>query len=303
MSKLTNPLVMSLLIMAGFIILFSGCKSTRSEKPIVTVTIAPQQYFAEKIAGDKFEIRTMVPNGNSPESFDPSPVDLVNLSHSKGYFKIGYIGFELAWMNKLQEMNPQMRVFDNSQGIGLIEGGEHVCSDASHQHQHEEVVDPHIWTSATNGKLIAKNMLDAFIALDPDNKAYYENNYADLMKEITLTSDTVDQLLKPLEGKSFVIYHPSLTYLAREYGLDQHAIENQGKEPSAAHLKALIDEVRESGARVIFIQQEFDAKNAQMIADELGIKVVQINPLSYEWSKELIDIAKVLNDAETDSNK
>lgn len=302
--KRRTGLFISLLAIIGLIMALPGCKPARSEKPIVTVTIAPQQYFAEKIAGDKFEIRTMVPNGSSPESFDPSPGALVNLSHSKAYFRIGHIGFELAWMDKLQQTNPDMKVFNNSEGIELIEGSEHACSDPSHHHHDTaEAIDPHVWTSAANGKVIAQNMLNAFIELDPDNKSYYEANYKELMQEVQQTSDSVDMLLKNMQGKSFVIYHPALTYLAREYGMQQHAIENQGKEPSAAHLKALIDEVRDSKAHVIFIQQEFDEKNARMIADELGIRVVQINPLSYEWSKELIEIAKTLNDGETDSNK
>lgn len=292
-----------LLVMTVGIVAFglSSCKSSRSEKPVVTVTIAPQAYFAEKIAGDKFEIQTMVPNGNSPESFDPSPGALVNLSHSKAYFRIGQIGFEMAWMDKLKQANPSMKVFDNSQGVALIAGGEHACSDPDHHHDHGGAVDPHIWTSAANSMTIARNMLDAFIELDPANKTYYEANYDELMKEITQTADSVDGLLQNMKGKSFVIYHPSLTYLADEYGMHQHAIENQGKEPSAAHLKELIDEVRNSGAHVIFIQQEFDEKNARMVADELGIRVVQINPLSYDWNKEMIEIAKALHDGEADS--
>lgn len=299
--------ILSLLVTGFFVFGLSSCKSSGSDKPIVTVTIAPQAYFAEKIAGDKFDIQTMVPNGNSPESFDPSPNALVNLSHSKAYFRIGQIGFEQAWMDKLEQANPNMKVFDNSKGIALITGGEHSCAHHGHDHAHDhdhdhgEAVDPHIWTSPANGMAIARNMLDAFIELDPANKSYYEANYDKLMKDIEQTSDSVDLLLKDMKGKSFVIYHPSLTYLANEYGMEQHAIENEGKEPSAAHLKDLIDKVRESGAHVIFIQQEFDEKNARMISDELGIKVVQINPLSYDWNKEMIDIAKALRDGETDS--
>lgn len=283
------------LLVSGVMFLL-GCSQPQKQKPIVTVTIAPQRYFAEKIAGDKFEIHTMVPYGSSPESFDPSPGALVNLSNSKAYFKIGYIGFELAWMDKLQRNTPGMKVYDNSEGIELLENEDHNCSDPSHHHEVDQVIDPHIWSSPANGKKIAANMLKAFVELDPDNRSYYEQNYAELLKEIQQTTDSIDGMLRDQEGDTFVIYHPSLTYLAHDYGLHQYAIENQGKEPSAAYLKNLIDEVKGSGAKVIFIQQEFDAKNARMIGDELGLKVVSINPLSYDWNKELIEIAKALDD-------
>ena len=93
-----------------------------------------------------------------------------------------------------------------------------------------------------------------------------------------------------------MIYHPSLTYLAEEYGLNQMAIEENGKEPSAATLKNLIDKVSDSGAKVIFVQQEFDEKNAATIAKELGLKIVKINPLNYNWKEETINIAKAISD-------
>ncbi|MEG1585393.1 MAG: zinc ABC transporter substrate-binding protein [Bacteroidales bacterium] len=280
----------------AFLLLITGCTQPQQTKPIVTVTISPQKYFAEKIAGEKFEIHTMVPNGSSPESFDPSPGAFVSLNNSKAYFKIGYIGFELAWMDKIQRNTPDLKIYDNSEGIELLENKEHTCSDPTHHHEVEMTIDPHIWSSPANGEKIARNMLKAFVELDPENKAYYEANYDQLLKEIHQTRDSVNQMLADQRGEAFVIYHPSLTYLAHDYGLKQYAIENQGKEPSAAYLKSLIDIVKESGAKVIFIQQEFDVKNAELIAKELGVKIVQINPLSYEWNTELIGIAKALDD-------
>ena len=302
-------LILLLTAFSVALLLLTACHARKNDsdgstRPVVTVTIEPQAWFAKRIAGDKFDIKTMVPGGSSPESFDPSPGDLVKLADSRAYFQIGHIGFEQAWMNKLRQANPQMQVFDNSQGIALIAG--HNCADHDHDADHEEAhhdhshgaIDPHVWESPANGLTIARNMLDAFIALDPDNRGYYEENASKLMAEITQTADSVDLLLEPLRGQSFVIYHPSLTYLADEYGLNQLAIEAGGKEPSAAQLKELIDRVRQSGARVIFIQQEFDAKNARLIADELGLRLVPINPLSPDWGTELVNIAKALHDGE-----
>ncbi len=279
----------------SFLLLFAACSGARTRKNVVTVTILPQQYFAEQIAGDKFEIHTMVPAGSSPETFDPSPSSLVKVSDSKAYFKIGHIGFELGWMEKLKQNNPDMLVFDNSDGIDLLESN-HECSHEGHHHAgHGSGIDPHTWTTPRNAAQIATNMLAAFIQLDPENETYYRTNYDQLMERIAATSDSLEVILKDLPSRDFVIYHPSLTYFANDYGLRQHAIENDGKEPSAQYLKQLIDTVRASGAQVIFIQQEFDTKNAKLLAQETGGEVVSINPLNYDWNQELIEIAKALH--------
>lgn len=285
--------LLSFLLLIG---MAGACTKPKEKKPLVTVTILPQQYFAEQIAGDKFEINTMVPRGSSPESFDPSPSSLQKVSDSRAYFMIGHIGFELAWMKKLEENNPELQVFDNSEGIDLLVD-EHDCGHEGHNHAaHGSGVDPHTWTTPRNAAQIAANMLSAFIELDPANEAYYRDNYNRLMDEIRATSDSLNMLLSDLPSRDFAIYHPSLTYFAHDYGLRQFAIENDGKEPSALYLKALIDTVRHNGVKVIFIQQEFDEKNARMLAGEVDGKVIAINPLSYEWSSELIEIAKALNE-------
>lgn len=75
-----------------------------------------------------------------------------------------------------------------------------------------------------------------------------------------------------------MIYHPALSYFARDYGLHQISIEEGGKEPSPAHLKELIDLCKAEDVRVIFVQPEFDKRNAETIAQQTGTKVVPINP-------------------------
>lgn len=91
-----------------------------------------------------------------------------------------------------------------------------------------------------------------------------------------------------------MIYHPSLTYFAEEFGLEQLPIEADGKEPSPKQLKELIKTARNENVKVIFVQREFDIKQAETIAKEIGITPVEIAPLSYDWGQEMIHIAKSL---------
>ena len=231
----------------------------------------------------------MVPKGSSPETYDPTPQQLVNLDKSIAYLRIGYIGFEQAWMDKLTTNAPHLKIFDTSKGIDVIQEAGYNHGD----HHHEGGIEPHIWNSARNASAIARNISAALSELDSANEPYYKHRLDSLQQIIAQTDTEVRDRLQNADT-TFLIYHPALSYFARDYGLKQISIEERGKEPSPAHLKELIETCRRDNARVIFVQQEFDTRNARLIADELGITVVPINPLSYEWQEEMINVAKAL---------
>ncbi len=297
------------LLFLGSCLLLAACTGRASknnngdeEKPVITVTLEPQRYFTEAIAGDKFKVVSMVPKGSSPETYDPVPQQLVSLGDSKAYFRIGYIGFEQTWMERLMNNTPHIQVFDTSKGIDLIlNNGNH---DHNHGHGthdgHIHAVEPHVWNSTANALIIAGNTYKALSQLDKANDAYYMTRYDSLCQRIQHTDSLIrQQLSAPEAAKSFMIYHPALSYFARDYGLHQISIEEGGKEPSPAHLKKLIDLCKAEDVRVIFVQPEFDKRNAETIAQQTGTKVVPINPLSYDWEEEMLDVAKALAPAGT----
>jgi len=277
------------------IISFSACtgqgKKEVKERTI-TVTIEPQRYFTEAIAGDHFKVVSMVPKGSSPETYDPTPKQLVSLGESEAYFRIGHIGFEVSWMERLMKNAPHTQVFDLSKGIEFIHEEGHVHGD----HYHVGGVDPHTWNSSINAKIIANNIFKALCALDKENETYYLARYDSLIHRIEETDSIVFNTLKQNDkaDHAFMIYHPALSYFARDYGLHQICIEEGGKEPSPAHLKGLIEISKFEDVHVIFVQPEFDKRNAEIVAKETGTKVVPINPLSYDWNEEMIHIAKSL---------
>lgn len=287
---------MKYIILLTLTTLFAACTSTgkqtgNSETPIITVTMEPQRYFAEAIAGDKYSIVSMVPKGSSPETYDPTPGQLVSLGDSKAYLRIGYIGFEQSWMDRLLANTPHLQVFDTSKGINLIFEAEQNHGD----HQHPGGVEPHVWSSTTNALVLARNTYKALTALDKENEPYYLERYDSLCDHIQRTDTLIREILAtPGTARSFMIYHPALSYFARDYGLHQLSIEEGGKEPSPAHLKALIDLCKAEGVRTIFVQPEFDRRNAEIIAQQTGTKVVLINPISYDWAEELLNIARAL---------
>ena len=276
-------------ILTLFILSACGNTTQKSEKPILTVTLEPLRYFTEAIAGNNYEVVSMVPKGSSPESYDPTPQQLVNLSKSQAYFRIGYIGFEQAWMKKLEANCPNMKVYNTSKGIDLIRDKGHWHGD----HFHEGGVEPHVWNSTQNALIIADNIYQALCELDSTHQEDYQKRLDVLKQTIRQTDANVRTLVENADS-TFLIYHPALSYFARDYGLKQVSIEEGGKEPSPAQLKALIETCRNENVHTIFVQQEFDQRNAQLIANELGVNIVSINPLSYDWVKEMIRIAEAL---------
>ena len=276
-------------ILTLFICFACGNTAQKSEKAILTVTIEPLRYFTEAIAGENYQVVSMVPKGSSPESYDPTPQQLVNLSKSQAYFRIGHIGFEQAWMKKLEANCPDMKIYDTSKGIDLIRDKGHWHGN----HFHEGGVEPHIWNSTQNALIIADNIYQALCELDSTHEADYKNRLDSLKQSIRQTDAETRRLLENADS-TFLIYHPALSYFARDYGLKQISIEEGGKEPSPAQLKKLIETCRNENVHTIFVQQEFDQRNAQLIAHELGINIVSINPLSYDWTEEMLRTAKGL---------
>lgn len=276
-------------ILIIILLCLTSCKSGRQQQTdatILTVTLEPLRYFTEAIAGNKFHVVSMVPKGSSPETYDPTPQQLVQLDKSAAYLRIGHIGFEQIWMDKLTTNAPHLKVFDMSKGIDFIYETEHTHGEPFLG----QGIEPHVWNSTRNAAIIADNICNALCELDSANTSYYKERRDSLQQVITHTDSAIHKLLQQADS-TFLIYHPALSYFARDYGLKQISIEEGGKEPSPAHLKELIENCRKNKARVIFVQQEFDTRNAQLIADELGVSVIPINPLSYEWQEEMMKIA------------
>ena len=279
------------LLTGGLILFLFACSNKLQQENIITVTIEPQRFFVEQLVDTLFRVECMVPAGTSPETYDPVPAQMARLARSKAYFCIGHIGFEEVWIDKLKQNYPQIPFFDNSVGIPLIiSGHSHAAGDA-----HEHGVDPHIWSSPKTARVIVQNMCKSLVEIDPDNKDRYTVNLQSLLEYIDSIDETITRILQHSSQKAFIIYHPALTYFARDYGLTQYSIEADGKEPSPEQLKQLIETAKEKSIKTVFIQQEFDRKNAETIVKETGCRLIVINPLSYDWGKEMINIAKALS--------
>ncbi|MCX6581075.1 MAG: zinc ABC transporter substrate-binding protein [Candidatus Aminicenantes bacterium] len=267
----------------------------------ITVSVLPQKYFVRRIVGDDYTINVMIPPGQSEATYEPTPREMKAVGDSILYFRIGHLAFEEAWIDKIASLNKQMKIVDTSVGVPLITGaapatGEPRGNVGDHDHSG---VDPHIWLSPAAVKVQAKHILDAFSEVEKDaaRRAAYEKNYSEFIRDIDALHTEIETLLKPVTGKKFMVYHPAWAYFARDYGLVQFSIEIEGKSPSAATMKQIVDTARLENIRVIFVQQQFDAANARAVADEIDGKVVAVDPLAPDWPDNMRKTARTFKEA------
>lgn len=285
-----------------FLVLLSGCIETQkppetSEKIIVAATILPEKNFIEKVGKDKVDVIVMVPPNSDPHTYEPTPKQIENLSNAKIYFMVGSgIEFENAWMDKFKEINKNMKLVNLSEGINLIkfeEGMDHHEEEKDHhEHHHEEGIDPHVWTSVKNAKIMVKNVLKGLIEIDAKNKEYYEKNAEEYLKELENLDLEISKIFEKTKNKKFIIFHPAFGYLANDYGLKQISIEYEGKEPSPKWIENVIETAKKENIKIVFVSPQFSTKTAEAIAKEINGKVVYVNPLAENYVENIRNFAK-----------
>ena len=284
----------ALLLVVAVLAISCGSKK-KSEKQVsnvVTVSILPQETFVKKIAGDDFEVNVLIPPGSSPAAYTLLPSQLKDIANSAIWFRIGYIGFEHSWKDKIAQANPEMKVVNISEGLDLIADKIEQHGD----HVHIDGVDPHVWLSPVLVKQMAKRILDQLVDLKPEKTAEYKANYMRFVKECNQLDIELKNKLKDYKDRKFIVFHPSLSYYARDYGLDQYSLETGGKEPTPQHMKQVVDMAREENIRVIYIQSEFDREHARVCAEEIDGKIIQVWPLDPAWAENLRTMTNILVD-------
>lgn len=299
-------IVLLVVLMSVLVACSSAIETTQEDAvPIVFVSIVPQQFFINRIAGDLVDARVMVEPGSSPHTYEPKPSQMAALSDALAYFAIG-IEFEEAWLSKFADANPDMVIIDTTEGIEKLpmlvehshEGEEEHLDDVDHDEDeddhHEDELDPHVWVSPALVKIQVQHMYDTLVEMLPEYEAVFSDNLAIFLGEIDALEADIEQALAGVTSRKFIVFHPSWGYFAAQFDLEMIAIEVGGTEPSAAELAAIIDEAKEEDIRVIFAQPEFSTKSAETIAREIDGEVILISPLAYNWLENLQLVAQTM---------
>ncbi|MCK4921131.1 MAG: zinc ABC transporter substrate-binding protein [Bacteroidales bacterium] len=283
-------------------LLNTSCKNgeEKTSSPVISVSILPQKYLVDKITSGKYKINVLIPSGASPASYEPSPLQITQLNNSSLYLRIGEIVFEKTWIEKIGKQNPDLNIINISDNIDFIGAQNHRHSndeeeqEESHQHNIDHGKDPHIWMSAKNMKIISENVLTALTESFPSDSLMFVRNYKILLDEINIIDSLFSSSTEILSGLNFLIYHPALAYLARDYKMTQHVLEFEGKEPGPAHIASIIDMAQELNIKYIFVQRQFSIDNAKSLAKEINAEIIVIDPLGEDWDEQLLNIHSIL---------
>jgi zinc transport system substrate-binding protein len=262
-----------------------GGQGQQSDKLGVAVTLVPYADFVRQVGGDKVDVTVMVPSRASPHSYEPTASQMMELSEAELYVQAGSgIEFENAWMDNLIDQNPDMLLVNGSDGIDLI-----TSTDPD-----EPGMDPHVWTSPVNAKIIAQNICDGLIAVDPDNTAYYEGNRDSYLSELDTLDAYIDDKFEGYAVRYFLIYHPSFGYFSEDYDLNQLSIEFEGKEPTPQGIQECIDLAEQYNLNYVFIEPQYSLQYAQTIANSTGGQTAVVNDLPEDYINSMRNMADAL---------
>jgi len=270
-----------------FIYILIATAANAKQIPTVFVSILPQKYFVQHIAGDRVDVEVMVLPGESPATYEPTPRQMVKLSKAILYFSID-VPFEKKWLPKIKQLHPKLTIIQTYRGIK---------KRTMHSHHHHQLgkhhmPDPHIWLSPPLAILQARHIYTALIKRCPENRTFFNDNYRLLIDRIVKLDIELFAILSHVEHKTFMVFHPSWGYFADAYGLHQIPIETEGKDVKPSQLAHLIDTAQKNNIKVVFAQPQFSKKSANLISKSIGGKLIIIDPLSENWADNLKNVAR-----------
>lgn len=259
-----------------------------SGQKLLAVSIEPQRQVLEQLAGPSFSVTTVLGRGADPETFDPSTAQRVAVDEADMYFATGVLPFE---QRLRQSLGDDYDFVDTSEGVKLLYGthghGHHHEGD---DHGHLDA-DPHYWSSVEGVRTMARNMAKALCDKYPDSADVVNSRLARFSASLDSLDRELAVRLANAPHRTFAVWHPSLSYFAKEYGLEQLSLGAEGKELSAKELAAAIDHACADSVTVFFFQPGIDSRQAEVLSEGIGSRLVPVNPLDYDWRGQLILIA------------
>ena len=279
-------------------LLSAGC-ARNDAPPVIFVSIQPQAWFVERIAGPSVEVRVLIGPGESPATYDPTPRRLTRLAQARALLTIG-VPMERALLPDLGDTMPDLRIYRVQDGIPLQPAVPHV-HDPHDGHDHAtgtaSAMDSHIWLDPVHALVIARNTYDALAQVMPAESAEMSRRLDTLLEELRDLDRDMAEILAPVRGRILAVFHPAYGYLARRYGLQQLAIETGGMAPSPRGLARVMRRIEEGNAGAIFVQPQFSSGQAKSLAEATGLQVRTLDPLARDYAANMRAIAREIASA------
>ena len=282
------PLKWVIAALLALVLIVPGCRKHEEQKGKLQVvtTLFPLYDFAKRIGGDKAQVTLLLPPGVEPHSFEPRPEDIVRVNHADLFIYTNRYMEPWAASIIAGIDRGRAQIVEGGKGIPLMpapevddEGHAHGPGDAHGDEHGHGGMDPHIWLDFDNARHIAENILAAFVARDPSNKAYYEQNAAGLTKDLAALDERYRKTLAGCPKKVFLHGgHYAFGYLAKRYGLRYISASavNADAEPTPAKLAQLVNTMRRERLNYVFTEELLSRRVAETIARETGAKVLTL---------------------------
>jgi len=248
----------------------SGPQGPEPKPLTVFVSIPPQKYVVERVGGEAVEVKVLVPPGQSPETFEPAPRQMADIGQARIFFRVG-LPLEEPLFRRMAETLKNVDVVDTRQGVVLLTCGQEAC--AGH-------ADPHVWLDPERVRIQAGTVCEALCRADPAHQDGYRSRLQGLLRDLERTHRRISALLEPVKGRKVYVFHPAFGYFTDAYGLIQVSLEEEGKEPGPRQMARLIEQARRDRVRVLFVQPQHASRQAQAFADEIGARIVPLDPLA-----------------------
>lgn len=259
-------------VLQWFLLLLPMMACAGQHDPLrVFVSIPPQQQFVERIGGDHVEVFLMLPPGQTPETWTPSPRMLAQLSEADLYLQVG-VPFEASWTDAMRSANPSLRIAECCEFIRTM--------SATDAHEHEDL---HIWSSPANVQRLAQQILDELTALDPKHAQDYQDGYRNFISELNALEDSIRRQLQGRRIDQFIVSHAAWGEYAGTYGLVQRALENNGREIGPKALLEIVSFAREHNITTVFAIAQYRTPVTASLAKELGASVIELDPLAADY--------------------
>jgi len=258
------------IVAAAIGVLFAGCGGASNTASVATtgpntplnvvVTFSTLGAIVKDVGGDRINVTSLVPVGAAPETYEPTPADLVALSHADVVFENGS-GLE-AWMDKL------LRSSGGDKSPVALSG----ITDPAHAQ------NPHFWLDPTKASDYAAMVASTLEAVDPQHTAEYRTRLKQTQARYHALDRWIAQQIAtiPPGQRVMICFHDAWFYFDKRYGIkDVGAIEpSPGQEPSAGAFAQLIADAKKDHVNAVFAEPQFSPKLSRQLADDAGIKTV-----------------------------
>ncbi len=259
----------------------------------VMVSVPPQAFLVDRIGGEHVTVDYCIPPGASPPTYSPTPKQVAAIATCQLYFSVGHPGF----IFEAKHIDPILSANASIEIVSISDDKHELVTETEDFHHHHHGGgdgDPHLWLSFELYRQAAGKICSTLVSIDPQNSADYIANCGKLISEIDDLKQTIANRYTHLNQRCFMVFHPVWGYFASEFELEQIPIETDGKEPSARQIVGIIDMARTKNITRIIVQKGFARKSAEVIANETGARIIELDPLAYDWLINMEEVSNML---------